>query len=79
MAEVETEWTDWYDKFRSLHARLAKAERRRNDGADGGGDGEDQVDGVRPPVEGGRLNQAELAQLVRGRRGLLRPAKPQQG
>jgi len=28
---VDYEWTDWFDKFRRLHARLAKREARSRD------------------------------------------------
>jgi len=55
--EIEYDWNDWYQKFRTLHARLAKqsvraAERDAGGGEDGGPDreagvGEDQVGGVR--------------------------------
>jgi hypothetical protein len=72
MEEVDVEWLDWYNKFKSLYARLAKAEKRR-DTDDAGDDGAGEVDELRPPGQRRRLNQAELARLVRGNRGVLRP------
>lgn len=72
MEEVDVEWLDWYNKFKSLYARLAKAEKRRG-ADDGGGDGAGEVDELRPPGQRRRLNQSELAQLVRRNRGVLRP------
>jgi len=72
MEEVDVEWLDWYNKFKSLYARLAKAEVRRR----AAGDGEPEPsedDGERPPVSRRRMNQLELAQLVRRNRGVLRP------
>lgn len=72
MEEVDVEWLDWYNKFKSLYARLAKAEIRSRARGDGEPEpGED--DGERPPVPRRRMNQLELAQLVRRNRGVLRP------
>ena len=72
MEEVDVEWLDWYNKFKSLYARLAKAEIRSR--AAGNGEPEpSEDDGERPPVPRRRMNQLELAQLVRRNRGVLRP------
>ena len=70
--EVDVEWLDWYNKFKSLYARLAKAEIRSRAGSDGEPE-PGEADGERPPVPRRRLNQLELAQLVRRNRGVLRP------
>src|SRR5439155_26495145 len=75
LEELEYEWADWYGKFRNLHARLAKrvkdADRAPEpDGADGG-------DPVREALH--RPSQAELARLVRGRRGVIRPTEHEPG
>lgn len=32
---IDYEWTEWYDKFRRLHARLAKREEREHNGQSG--------------------------------------------
>jgi len=32
--EIEVEWEGWYDKFRTLHSRLAKRQQREAEGAD---------------------------------------------
>ena len=43
LEEVDYEWADWYQKFRTLHARLAKQVKRadaaREEPDDGGADG----------------------------------------
>src|SRR5256885_5098853 len=43
LEEVDYEWADWYQKFRTLHARLAKQVKRadaaREESDDGGADG----------------------------------------
>lgn len=31
---IDSEWTDWYEKFRRLHMRLAKRDQRAEDGAE---------------------------------------------
>ena len=33
---IDYEWADWYQKFRTLHARLAKQTKRAAESVDGG-------------------------------------------
>lgn len=56
--EVDHSWTEWYDKFRRLHMRLAKRDQRAEDapGSTNGGSARVQV-----------TNPAALALLQRGR------------
>src|SRR5439155_19479700 len=73
--ELEYEWADWYGRFRTLHARLAKPAKEADrapaeDGADGSGQ-------VHPAMH--RRSQAELARVVRGNRGLLQPSESEPG
>jgi len=70
--EVDVEWLDWYNKFKSLYASLAKAEIRSRARSDREPEPSED-DGERPPVPRRRMNQLELAQLVRRNRGVLRP------
>lgn len=53
LRHISTEWEDWYEKFKTLHARLARREQR---------------DTPPPPVEA-PMNPAALALLGRQRTG----------
>lgn len=86
LEEVEVEWLDWYQKFRALYARLAKAEKRAERAGSPNGDGGE----VGSPAETGetgpgaalrrrRMNQSELAELVRRGRGVLRSTEREPG
>ena len=70
LEEIEYEWNDWYQKFRTLHARLAKQSSREaerdaanGDHAEGAGPDRDRADeaaGVRA------LNQVKFPHSRRG-------------
>jgi hypothetical protein len=54
--ELETlhyEWADWYGKFRLLHARLMKAEKKATQDAPDDTNGDDPALGDPPPVRSG--------------------------
>ena len=59
---IEYEWTDWYDKFRRLHARLAKREQR-------GEDKPQETNGDAAGVDPSQLSLDDLNERIK--RGLM--------
>ena len=72
---IDYEWADWYQKFRTLHARLAKQTKRAAESVDGGdpegavepGAAGEHADGRREPGADG-VRAAHEAVLTQRRR-----------
>jgi len=62
--ELEYEWAKWYDKFRSLYARLLK--REKSDGSSPAG-GRDAVDG--DAIPGKEAHATPVPSFPHSRRG----------
>jgi hypothetical protein len=62
MREMDDEWTDVYDKFRSLHMRVARRVQRLDENSS---QEEPQGDGGEQPDEGGPLMGLSLSPRAR--------------
>lgn len=63
VATVDTEWSDWFDKFRRLYARLAKREQRA---------AELEQSAENPPEDTNGDRAGVLAPPIKGKRSLRR-------
>lgn len=58
--EISYEWNDWYDKFRRLHARLARRESRAKEEAQNGPESpEDVLSQYRKTLLSRKLNRGQ--------------------